>query len=94
MVDEAPVALVLHQRGQVLKANRVAAAYLGEDHPASVTRIDLMERIHPDDRADCLDAFARIRRPPHAMLVELGRNDLGRIAAPGGTSLPGSSGRG
>ncbi len=51
IVDRAPVALILHQRGQVLKANRVAAAYLGEDHPASVTRVDLMERIHPDDRA-------------------------------------------
>ncbi|MBT8404548.1 MAG: PAS domain-containing protein [Gemmatimonadetes bacterium] len=51
MVDEAPVALVLHQRGQVLKANQVAAAYLGEEHPAAVTRVDLMERIHPDDRA-------------------------------------------
>lgn len=51
MVDRAPVALILHQRGQVLKANRVAARYLGEDHPASVTRIDLMDRIHPEDRA-------------------------------------------
>lgn len=51
IVDRAPVALILHQRGQVLKANRVAAAFLGEDHPASVTRVDLMERIHPDDRA-------------------------------------------
>ncbi len=50
VVDRAPVALILHQRGQVLKANRVAAAYLGEDHPASVTRVDLMERIHPEDR--------------------------------------------
>jgi PAS domain S-box-containing protein len=51
MVDRAPVALILHQRGQVLKANRVAADYLGEDHPASVTRVDLMDRLHPDDRA-------------------------------------------
>jgi PAS domain S-box-containing protein len=51
MVDRAPVALILHQRGQVLKANRVAATFLGEDHPASVTRIDLMKRIHPEDRA-------------------------------------------
>lgn len=51
IVDRAPVALILHQRGQVLKANRVAAAYLGEDHPASVTRVALMKRIHPEDRA-------------------------------------------
>ncbi len=51
MVDHAPVALILHQRGEVLKANRVAAHYVGEDHPASVTRVDLMERIHPDDRS-------------------------------------------
>ena len=51
IVDRAPVALILHQRGQVLKANRVAASFLGEDHPASVTRVDLMERIHPEDRA-------------------------------------------
>jgi PAS domain S-box-containing protein len=51
MVDEAPVALILHQRGHVLKANQVAADYLGEEHPAAVTRVDLMERIHPDDRA-------------------------------------------
>ncbi len=71
--DRAPVALVLHQRGRVLKANRVAAAYLGEDHPASVTRLDLMERIHPDDRALAdplegtgprpLDRVVRIRGP-------------------------------
>ncbi|WP_405283459.1 ATP-binding protein [Gaopeijia maritima] len=51
IVDRAPVALILHQRGQVLKANRVAADYLDEDHPASVTRVALMERIHPEDRA-------------------------------------------
>lgn len=51
IVDHAPVALILHQRGQVLKANRVAALYLDEDHPASVTRVALMERIHPEDRA-------------------------------------------
>lgn len=73
MVDRAPVALILHQRGQVMKANRVAATFLGEDHPASVTRIDLMERIHPDDRAKAdpvegtpprpADRVIRIRTP-------------------------------
>jgi len=68
--NQAEMVIQTDERGRCLYASPSFQRTMGLDVSALPTR-DLLTFIHPDDRAECLDAFARIRRPPHAQLVEL-----------------------
>lgn len=68
--NQAEMVIQTDERGRCLYASPSFQRTMGLDESALPIR-DLLTFIHPDDRVECLDAFARIRRPPHAMLVEL-----------------------
>lgn len=58
VVETAPVGIGVHQDGKVVMVNAAGARLLGYNDPAEMIGINVMEIIHPDDRAL---ALSRIR---------------------------------
>ncbi|MBW3534750.1 MAG: PAS domain S-box protein [Gemmatimonadetes bacterium] len=59
ILERLPVAVVIHEQGRVLYANRTGLAYAGEEDLDDVIGRDLLELIHPED---VTRAQARMRR--------------------------------
>jgi PAS domain S-box-containing protein len=76
ILDALPEPAVVHQRGQILTANRAFAALLGVDTVDELVGLGALEFVHPDDRGFVLARLSSTREnrrtPEHRLLNRKG----------------------
>jgi len=66
VVDLMPELISVHRDAKLIYLNLANRRFLGLDAPDSAWRdVEPMERVHPEDRAQIAELFARVRAPEH-----------------------------